>query len=280
MAVRGSFDSPFAGFVTLWVKRLLIANAVAALLIWTRVLPFAWAVEWLAFRPSEVLARPWTVVTYLFVHAGFFHLFFNMLALYFFGPPLEERWGSAEFVKFYLVCGVGGAAFSLLFGDGPVVGASASVYGLLLAFALAWPNAPIYLWFVLPVKAKYLALFLFALSLLSGLSGAQGGVAHFAHLGGLVAGYLYLRPSWRRAVRWPGTWRRGRKARLTTIPGGSGEAARSEEAGERRRRTRLDRDVWEEVDRVLDKIAASGIQSLTPEERQFLDEISKRYRET
>src|SRR5690625_114046 len=107
--------------LTPWVKRLLIANtAVFLLLILVPALG-----PHLAFRPSRVLFQPWTLVTYMFVHGGFLHLFFNMIGLFFFGPPLEERWGSREFFKYYLICGLGGAVLSFFFGMyGAVVGAS------------------------------------------------------------------------------------------------------------------------------------------------------------
>lgn len=287
MVYRSSYGSPFGAHLTPWVKRLLIANAVVWLLIATTVLPVRWAVEFLAFDPGAVLAKPWTLLTYMFVHVEFFHLFFNLLMIFFFGPPLEERWGSSEFIKYYLICGAGAVAVSLVFGEGPVIGASGAGLGLLLGFALNWPDAPIYVWFVLPVKAKYLALFLGAFSLLAGLQGA-GGVAHFAHVGGLVVGYLYLKKGWRLSLRLKDLGRRWRRSRLTAVTGGNGEAegARGGAAGgggaggRRRRGGERDPEVWDEVDRVLDKIAASGLGSLTPEERHFLDEISKRYRET
>ena len=288
MAYRSSFGgSPFGAYVTPWVKRLLIANAVVFLLIATTVLPVRWAVEFLAFDPTAVLAKPWTLVTYMFVHGDFFHLFFNLLMLFFFGPPLEERWGSSEFIKYYFICGAGAVVVSLIFGEGPVIGASGAMYGLLLAFALHWPDAPIYIWFVLPVKAKYLALFLGAFSLLSGLGGA-GGVAHFAHVGGLVVGYLYLKKGWRLNLGVEDLRRRWKRPKLTAVPGGDDESDDPGAGGggggvggggSRRRRGNGDAAVWDEVDRVLDKIAASGLGSLTAEERHFLDEISKRYRE-
>lgn len=281
MRYRSTFEPSFGGLLTPWVKRLLVVNAVVFLLIWTTVLPFAWALEFLAFNPGDVLEKPWTVITYMFIHAGFWHLFFNLLAIFFFGRPLEEHWGSSEFIRYYLVCGAGGVLLSFVFGRHTVLGASAAAYGLLLAFALNWPNAPIYVWFVLPVKAKYLALFLGLADLLAGVAGRPDGIAHFAHVGGLVTGFLYLRRGWRLPLALGSLRRRQRRQRLFAIPGresasSSGESTRRR--GSERHRDR-DRDVWDEVDRVLDKIAASGLESLTPEERHFLDEISKRYRE-
>src|SRR4051794_19846937 len=107
--------------LTPWVKRLLIANAAVFLVAWR----FPQLREYLAFAPEDVLSRPWTAVTYMFTHWAFFHVFFNMLALFFFGPPIEERWGSKEFIKYYFICGLGGAALSFVFAfNSAVVGAS------------------------------------------------------------------------------------------------------------------------------------------------------------
>jgi membrane associated rhomboid family serine protease len=141
----------------------------------------------MAFIPSEILLRPWTIITYMFAHGNFWHLFWNMLGLFFFGPPLESRWGSREFLKFYFICGMGGAALSFLFAfHAPIIGASAAVYGVMLAFAMNWPNMAIYIWGILPVKAKWLIAFLTAASVLALVGGASDGVAHRAHLGGVL----------------------------------------------------------------------------------------------
>ena len=91
--------------MTPWVKRLIVANLAVFVAQWILKLPVE---SWFAFAPSQVLYRPWTPITYMFAHSGFWHIFFNMLMLFFFGPPLEERWGSREFIKYYLICGLGG----------------------------------------------------------------------------------------------------------------------------------------------------------------------------
>src|SRR5688572_29169562 len=110
MRYRSSYS--FGGYMlTPWVKRLLLANGVVFIATWI----FPWLIAYLAFQPSAVILRPWTILTYMFAHGGFWHIFFNLLALFFFGPPLEERWGSREFIKYYLICGLGGAALSFLF---------------------------------------------------------------------------------------------------------------------------------------------------------------------
>ncbi|HEX7049268.1 MAG TPA: rhomboid family intramembrane serine protease [Longimicrobiales bacterium] len=269
MALRGYFG--FGSGLTTWVKRLLIANF--ALYLVTYFVPgvrFA-----LAFAPDLLLLRPWTPLTYMFVHDGFWHVVMNMLGLFFFGPPIEARWGSREFIKYYLLCGLGGAAASFLFAPGgSVVGASAAVFGVMLAFAMNWPDAPIYIWGIFPVKAKWLILILVAFTLLSAFDrGRADGVAHFAHLGGFAVGYLYLRfddairarlARWKKALP---------KSRLTVVSGGA-----SKQQGPRRPPRQHEDRVLDEVDRVLDKISQSGLASLTVEERKLLDEVSKRYR--
>jgi membrane associated rhomboid family serine protease len=259
-----------------WVKRLILANAVAfVLLYWVRVIPWETTVAYLGFNVSEVYKEPWTIITYMFVHAGFLHVFFNMLMLFFFGPPLEEQWGQKEFIKYYLICGVGGALFTLIFGGGTIVGASGAIYGIMLAYALNWPDSLIWIYAIFPVKAKYLVLFLGALSFFFAFAGPADGIAHFAHLGGLVVGYVYLKKGWEVKARWNGLRKRLKKRKFSVVPGGStSKGARSP------RRTSKEADeearILEVVDLLLDKIAAHGLDSLTPEERQFLDDVSRR----
>ena len=124
-----SNSNPFGFMITPWVKRLLIANGVMFLVTWAFSAGFSGLFEYAAFLPSAVLTRPWTLVTYMFVHAGPMHVIFNMLSLFFFGPVLEERWGGKEFLKFYLLCGLGGALAACIFPNTPIVGASAAIIG-------------------------------------------------------------------------------------------------------------------------------------------------------
>ncbi|HEY8485445.1 MAG TPA: rhomboid family intramembrane serine protease [Longimicrobiales bacterium] len=271
-----SFFNAFGYSLTPWVKRLLIANAALFFLLF---LPGRlW--EYLALVPSEVLTRPWTLITYAFIHAGFWHLFFNLLGLFFFGPPLEDRWGSREFLKYYLICALGGAAFSFIFAPhAGVVGASAAIFGVMLAFAMNWPDAPIYIWGIFPVKAKWLVAILAAFNLFSAVGGGRDGVAYFAHLGGFAAGFLYLRleePVRLRLARFRKSMRR---PRLTVVPGEKASAPPPPAATRRRIRTQEEEELLGELDRVLDKISSSGLASLSPEERKLLDEVSRRYRQ-
>jgi membrane associated rhomboid family serine protease len=256
--------------LTPWIKRLLIANAAVFVLLYLAPV----LGPHLAFRPSRVLLQPWTLVTYMFVHDGFFHLLINMIGLFFFGPPLEERWGSREFIKYYLICGLGGAVISFFFGMyGAVVGASAAVFGIMLAFAMNWPNSPIYIWGILPIKAKWLVAILAFMSLLSAADGVNDGVAHFAHLGGFAAGFLYLKLDDPLRTRLSRLKRKMPRSRLTVVSGGGAAQPPVTHRSRREEERTLD-----EVDRVLDKISQSGLASLTPEELRILDEVSRRYR--
>lgn len=271
-----AFRSFGAGFsLTPMVKRLLIANV--AVYGVTLLVGQAFVFEWFAFQPSRILLRPWAPVTYMFLHGSLMHLAVNMLVLFFFGPPLESRWGEREFLKFYAICGLGGVLLSYLFMPAWVVGASAAVYGVMLAFAMNWPDAPIYVWGIFPVQAKWLVTFLFVVSLLSAAQGASDGVAHFAHLGGLAAAFLYLKADWRPRQQVARIRKAAdpRRRRMAIVP------REEEEEPSRRRRSQAPREdvqLYDRVDAVLDKISAEGMASLTREERALLDEVSRRHR--
>ena len=275
----GAGGSALSRTMTPWVKRLLVANTGVFIVVnLLGLVPLPWAVDVLGFSPARLLIHPWSPLTYMFVHGSFFHLFANMLVLFFFGPPLERSWGERYFIQYYLIAGMGGALFSLLLiqliGTPTVIGASGAVFGLLLAFALKWPDAPIYLWFLLPVKAKYFVGFMAFFSLYASLGGARDGVAHWTHLGGLVTGFLYLKQGDKLSRRVEGLRKRWRRRGLTTTPGAGGEPPRRVT----KRRSRREGDRLDEVDRILDKIREGGIDALTPKEREFLDDMSRRYR--
>ena len=269
----------FGGFsLTPVVKKLLFANFGVFLI--TLVLPSRFVLDWLAFRPDHVLTRPWGAFTYMFVHANLMHVLFNMLVVFFFGPPLESRWGSNEFFRYYLTCGMGGVLLSFLLApSAPIVGASAACYGLMLAFAMSWPDAPIYVWGIFPVQAKWLVGFLFLMTLLSAFGGPGGPVAHMAHLGGIVTGFIYLKADWRPREKLAALRQRSARARRLAIvprdeeppqpaPVRAGGGGRTADEGE----------LLDAVDRVLDKISAEGISALTSQERGLLDEVSRRHR--
>ncbi len=279
MAYSDSFS--FGYSLTPWVKRLLIANTAVFLGGWIAArlgYPID-ALLGLVPEPSFLLTHPWTILTYMFVHANFWHILFNLIALFFFGPPVEERLGSGEFIKFYLVCGLGGALLSFLlrFWTGPslIVGASGAIFGVMLAYAMFWPDAPIYIWGILPVKAKWL-LAAFVLFDLYGGWARGDGVAHFAHLGGLGAGFLYLKAGGL-GVALTTRARKLFRPKLTVIPGSAGAPPKP---GRRAARAAAEQErILDDLDRILDKISRSGMASLTPDERKTLDDASKRFRQ-
>jgi membrane associated rhomboid family serine protease len=206
--MRGRYPGPSGisysfgpGPLTPAIKAILIANGVAF------VLTFFQPILALRFglTPEQLFDNfaVWQLVTYMFVHGGATHLLFNMLTLYLMGVELERMWGSRYFAKFYFACGIGAGLTQVLLGLVPgglgdqfyytnTIGASGAIYGLLLAYALYFPTRPILMFFLFPVPAKYFVMILGGLSLLFA-AGGGGGIAHTAHLGGLVTGYLYLK---------------------------------------------------------------------------------------
>ena len=162
----------------------------------------------LGLVPEYVIERfwIWQLGTYMFLHGGLFHILFNMLALWMFGAELERIWGTRNFLKFYFVTGIGAGVLSVAFSLLPfaasqqlyksdIIGASGAIYGLLLAYAMYFPDRPIYYMMLFPIPAKYFVMIIGAIAFYASLSGAGGGVANATHLGGLVVAYLYLKRS-------------------------------------------------------------------------------------
>jgi len=246
--------------LTPFVRILLFAN-IGVFFLQTTV---GWVTAAMIFVPRLILVRPWTIVTYMFLHAGVMHLAFNMLALFFFGPRVEERLGSRNFLTLYLISGISGALLSLIMGpSAAVLGASAAVFGVMLAFAWFWPDAPIHIWGIIPVPARMLVIITTVLSLWSGLGGGGGNVAHFAHLGGYAGAFVYL--------KWLDRKRLEFRKRATTSP----------PVRELKFTKRPEVDLGkvhevnrEEVNRILDKISAHGMSALTAQERLFLSNFA------
>ena len=264
--------------MTPWVTRLLVTNVIVFLVIPYGSLPYAL----LTLFPPAVVAldqvfipgmpfRPWTLFTYMFLHAGFMHLLFNMLGLFFFGPRLEARLGSKGFLGLYFLSGLGGAAFSFVFSfNAFIVGASAAVYGIIIGFAMYWPRELIYIYGVVPVQARWLAAFVVAISLYSGISGSDGGTAHFAHLGGLAVGAGYLR--WR-------DWHTGKGRRDFRRKVNHSPSLKVSDRDARSRWAAIDLASMHdlnrnEVEELLARVDRSGVRALSLEERQFLDRMS------
>ena len=223
-----------------------------------------WITAALIFVPRAIVFRPWTIFTYMFLHAGMMHLVFNMLGLFFFGPRVEERLGSRSFLTLYLISGVTGALLSLITAPGAaVLGASGAVFGVMLAFAYFWPDMPIHIWGIIPIPARMLVIITTVLSLWSGLGGVRSNVAHFAHLGGYLGAWLYL--------KWLDRKRLDFRKKATSAP------PVRELTFTKRPEVDL-KNVHEvnraEVNRILDKISAHGMSALTNQERLFLSNFA------
>lgn len=139
---------------------------------------------------------PWQILSYSFLHADLGHIFFNLFALFIFGQSLENLWGTKKFVIYYFITAAGGALLHMLVSspDVPTIGASGAVFGILTAFGMTFPNREIYMLFIpVPIKAKYFVIGYGALELLNGLTMSGSMVAHFAHLGGMLAGFILLK---------------------------------------------------------------------------------------
>ena len=168
----------------------------------------------------------WQLFTYQFLHGGLLHIPFNMFALWMFGCTLERRWGSEFFFKYYFVSIVGGGILNVLLMPGqmvPSIGASAGIYGILLAYGLIYPEQIVYFYFLFPIKMKYFVWIIGAIEFYSSLASGQSGIAHLAHLGGMLFGYLYLRGGnpWDRFKLYLDRRRLARlRRRFQLVPGG------------------------------------------------------------
>jgi len=295
MFYRPGFFGGFSMFPPV-IKALIISNVIIWFLLDLLLPPFTLSgipifgilAEYLALWPFGPNFWPWQLVTYMFMHGGFLHLFFNMLMLWMFGMELENAWGSRKFLIFYLLCGVGGGLANILVGPlvgqgGPTVGASGAVFGVLLAFAMLFPDRPIYLYFLFPIRAKYLIAALIGFELLVGVTGSSEGVAHFAHLGGAAVGFVYMLAEIGIIPlrEWFITFKGEESHPFTnnTRVRKTGDEIHEAQFFDIHTGRPADRkqDVTQEViDAILDKISTGGYQSLTEEEKRILNDASKR----
>ena len=259
------------------VKTLLLANIAGFLLFQIVGGQF---VEIFGLIPRQVTGSLWLwqPITYLFIHGGLLHLLINLWILWMFGVPVEAQWGSREFYKFYFLCGLGAAATQILVAphsDIPVIGASGAIYGLLVAFAMLYPEAVIYVYFFFPLKAAHAAVLFGLLEFYFSMNSPGGRIAHFAHLGGMATGYAYLRWWWIAKIKIRALWQ---TIEESTPLGGIFSGARPRRAPPRRPEAPRppEEPEMEDIDKILDKILASGLNSLTDKEREIMERYSRR----
>lgn len=291
--------------ITPAVKWLIAASVAVFFLQLTVVRPLDMYGA-LAFKMVDLQAgRWWTIFTYMFVHGSLLHIAVNMYTLWMFGRRVEHVWSPGAFTRFYLWCGLGGWLFHLLFARnvGFLLGASAATFGVMLAYAMRWPDDEVFLFGIVPMKVKWLVTALVVVNLVMGIStaGPGGGSAYFAHLGGLAFGWLYLRtPSAQSIERL--------RQRVSQLPDVQDETPRAiprslPRQRERERGNEIDEIVAKSkavvtrqrpaarpasskkrdsradaLNVVLDKISQKGLGSLTSEERKLLEEMSRELR--
>lgn len=267
-----SYRIGFGGGLTTAIKYLLIANGVVFILqmLSTGDNGEQILVQLFGMKPSLVISKfhIWQLFTYMYLHGDPMHIIFNMFFLWMFGCEVERALGTKEFFKFYTIAGIGAGLFHLLFNFNspiPVVGASGAIYGVMAAFGVLFPNRVItlLLFLVLPVqmKAKYLVMIFAGIALLLGTFGSNDGVAHFAHLGGMIVAFAYLKVDWRLAYF--GNWLRQQQD--------------SRKAVQTLKKHQAMQNIRERVDEILDKINEVGYDHLDAEEKRILQEASEKF---
>ncbi len=298
-------DSQETPRITPAVQWLIALNVVVFFLELT--LPGAADVQRaLAFHTRDLTTQPWTIVTYMFVHGGFMHIALNLYMLWLFGRRVEQAWGTGPFTRFYVWCGLGGLLFHVMLvsGDGALLGASAAIFGVMLAYAMQWPDEELILFpfIFVSLRVKWVVFAMAGLNLISGIAtlGSGSGVAYFAHLGGFAFAWLYL--WWRAAPRVERL--RQRISQIPDIPDEPPRAIPRTQPRPRERMSEIDeivarsnamatrqhpaqsaslssrvgKEKADELNLVLDKISERGLDSLTRDERRLLDEMSRKLR--
>ena len=294
------YDTPESPRMTRAVQWLLALNIGVYFLQLTLFGPDA-VYSALALDPARFPDNWWTVGTYMFVHAWLAHLAFNMFTLWMFGPRLEHEWGTRTFVYFYLWCGLGGAIAHLLFAQHTsVIGASGAISGVLVAYALRWPDEEVFLFGVIPMRSRWLILALIGMNIIFALSPGSR-IDWTAHLGGMAFGWIFLRlysmgginrvRGWVSAVPdesedMPRAVPRGRLPMRDRTGGVDEVVARSNAVVLRESkplqhvpRQETPKEHAARVNRVLDKISQQGMGSLTRDERNLLEEMSRKLRD-
>ncbi len=287
---RPSFFGGFKFFPQV-IKWLLISNTLIYLLIWLlgkftiQGASLGAIIESLfPLYPVGGGFQVWQLFTYMFLHGGPMHLLFNMFALWMFGMELENDWGSKKFFLYYLLCGVGAGISNLFIGPlfgpaGPTVGASGAIYGVLIAFGMMYPDRPIFIYFLLPIRARYFVMMYIALELYAGVMGTADGVAHFAHLGGALVGWIYILIDQKR-IPGKALFQHSRMRVVSSKEksryGAPYERTNISDAKYYDIRDGEERVNQQRIDEILDKISQSGYQSLSEQEKRVLFEASKK----
>lgn len=239
------------------------AMVIASFCGWVLEMAFGGPLNaYLGLVPLKVIGSGWLwqPFSYMFIHAGFWHFFFNAFMLWFLGAALEPALGSRKYLLFFIFCGAASGLFTALVSPHsavPVVGASGAIYGLLFAFAALYPDQVVYMYFFFPMSARQFVIFLAGMALVLSFTAPHSGVSNFTHLSGLIAGWLWFRaPGWLERFR------------------GRGVRDEEGEAAAARQRERSEEE--EEVDAILSKISRQGQESLTARERDILDEYARR----
>ncbi len=222
----------------------------------------------LGLIPAKVLSLEiWRLFTYQFLHGSFFHVLFNMFALWMFGKELEWSWGTKEFLKFYFTCALGAGILNTVvdpFSVVPTIGASGGLYGLFVAFAVVFPESVIYLYGIIPLQAKHFVILIGVFEFLASYDGSSTHIARFAHLGGMLTGYLYLK-SYEFRSRWNRVMHKGADLFVVQNP--------APPKPKREPRVKKE-DLVREVDKILEKVLRYGADSLTDQERETMRRYS------
>ncbi len=259
------FDQLTAG-----VKFLIVSNVAVYLL--QMIFRNVGLEYYLGLTPVVVLTKYliWQPFTYAFLHGNGWHLFFNMFALWMFAPHIESAWGTKPFLRYYFLCTLGAALCQFFMAPTSLVlGASGGIYGLLLAFGFLFPDAVIYLFFVFPLRAIQAVMFIALLTLVSSISSGGDRIAHFAHLGGMMTGFILFKwPEWVRGLQ---LWQADRRFRNPLGKKSHGRKPITEfEVHDPMA------EMSAEVDRILEKISAKGVDSLTPDEHETMRKYAER----
>lgn len=271
MSQRHNFRIGPVGMLPPAIKNLIFANGIIYLMTVLNGGVGSFLISNFALIPSDIIYnfKIWQLVTYMFLHDpfGIWHILFNMIFLWMFGADLEREWGTKEFLKYYFITGVGAGLINLILSPAITIGASGAIYGVMLAYALRYPDNMIYVYFLFPVKIKYFMGFLILVQFFSTFSPYSDGVAHAAHLGGIIVGYVYLK-YWHLFFKVKNSVKnifgsKSDKPNMKFTQGGQDKT-------EYYRRT---------IDELLDKINRVGYLNLTDEEKKLLEEGSKYLRE-